>query len=122
MLVNTFEQVSSTITSYQRTETLSHSNFSMGQPIHPEFSSCLFALTDKAAGNKQWGAVNGLSTRAHMEVHVVADAANEVLGQIGLWHLAEVFAVVTAHLHPLSGWLSEHSSFSRHNAPFLLPA
>lgn len=55
-------QLTSRITSYQLTETSLHSNFSMGQLIHPEFSPLSFVLTDKAAGDDRRKAINDLST------------------------------------------------------------
>lgn len=41
----------------------------MGQLTHLEFSPCLFAVTDKAAGNGQQEAIGDLST--DMVVHMV---------------------------------------------------
>lgn len=51
-------QLTSGITSYPPTEILLHSNFSTGQDIGLDFSLCLFALTEKAAGDGQWEAIN----------------------------------------------------------------
>jgi len=95
----------------------------MGQPMHPEFSPCLFALTNKAAGDEQWEAINGLSTGAPIQWFTWSlMSVDDVWGQIGEWHSAEVFALVTLYAHPLSGQLLEHGSFSHHHAPLLLPA
>lgn len=57
-------QLTSSITFYQLTGTSLHLNVSMGQLVRSEFSPCLFALTDKAAGNEQWEAIKDLSTGA----------------------------------------------------------
>lgn len=108
-------QLTSSITSYQLTETSLHSNFSTGQLTHPEFSPCLFALTDKAASDGQQEATNDLSTGALIWWSTWSLASvGDILGQMGQWHSAKVFAFVTPYMHPLSGQLSEHSSSSHH--------
>lgn len=76
-------QLTSSIT-YQLTEPSLHSNFSMGQLIYAEFSPCCFALTDKAAGDEQWEAINDLSTGAPIWWFTWSlTSVDDVSGQIG---------------------------------------